>query len=174
MANDKDVNVVKGKKGFQPVTSGKKVPLAPEVPHTVGDTEDYDEDAHITTVFERFVHMQEQSAEEQHPDVEEVQRLAKMYEIPENHVFVSEPAVEKQQYNLYVVRPCTRGGCAEDYVIVASTEEWQVYRQGGFAQDAFPTLDAGAREILISGCCPECFARMFPSGMVTLEDEEYW
>ena len=36
--------------------------------------------------------------------------------------------------------------------------DWQ---NGELAQDAFPYLSANEREMLISGCCPRCWSKMF-------------
>lgn len=36
--------------------------------------------------------------------------------------------------------------------------DWQ---DGELAQDAFPYLSANEREMLISGCCPRCWDKMF-------------
>ena len=36
--------------------------------------------------------------------------------------------------------------------------DWQ---DGELAQDAFPYLSASEREMLISGCCPRCWDKMF-------------
>jgi len=38
--------------------------------------------------------------------------------------------------------------------------EWQA---GKYIQDALPELDADMRELLISGTCPTCWDKMFPS-----------
>lgn len=39
----------------------------------------------------------------------------------------------------------------------------EAYRNGAKAQDAFPSLKATEREILISGICPTCWDEMFNS-----------
>ena len=47
--------------------------------------------------------------------------------------------------------------------------DWQ---EGKLAQDAFPYLSAGDRELLVSGICPLCWDRMFSIPDDEDEDDE--
>lgn len=51
---------------------------------------------------------------------------------------------------------CGRGNEVE----VNETDYWD-WEDGMLAQDAFPYLSAGEREMLISGCCPTCQDKIF-------------
>lgn len=47
--------------------------------------------------------------------------------------------------------------------IEADPTEWAAfYESRMFAQDAFPSMSPGDRELLISGTCGPCFEAMFP------------
>jgi hypothetical protein len=54
-------------------------------------------------------------------------------------------------------KPCPF--CGKQSVLLVSYEGYLKYREGAFIQDAFPTLSPDARELLISGTCPECWDR---------------
>ena len=58
-----------------------------------------------------------------------------------------------------VVTRCPICGSA-NYIAVNEMDylDWQ---DGKLAQDAFPYLNADAREMLISGICPDCWERTF-------------
>lgn len=57
--------------------------------------------------------------------------------------------------NVVYSGPCVRCGKGQQAVVkLDNVYEWE---QGSLIQDAFPYLDAGEREFLISGICPVCF-----------------
>lgn len=52
--------------------------------------------------------------------------------------------------------------CKTDHVIAVEYLDWVGWKfQGVYAQNAFPFLDDGQRELLISGTCGPCFDEMF-------------
>jgi len=51
--------------------------------------------------------------------------------------------------------------CDRDIPLVVQLEDLEKYNNGAFVQDAFPYLNAGDRELIISGTCSECFDKMF-------------
>lgn len=53
------------------------------------------------------------------------------------------------------------GVCRKTHTVVVPTEDYKKWKAGAFVQDAFPYLDAGTRELFISGVCDECFTKMF-------------
>lgn len=55
---------------------------------------------------------------------------------------------------------CPQCGAVHD--INVELKDYNDYQTGKHPQDAFPYLDAGQREMLISGICPECWERLFP------------
>ncbi len=52
-------------------------------------------------------------------------------------------------------------------ILDATDEEFAAWDSGVLIQDAMPRLSVNDREMLISGCCPKCWDKMWPS-----EDEE--
>ena len=54
--------------------------------------------------------------------------------------------------------------CGKLVSITAPASNWEARKSGARVQDAFPALDADAREILTSGICGECFDEMFSDG----------
>lgn len=58
-----------------------------------------------------------------------------------------------------VVTQCPFCGCANE-IEVNESDYWD-WDDGVLAQVAFPYLSADEREMLISGICPDCWARMF-------------
>ena len=52
--------------------------------------------------------------------------------------------------------------CQTQYTLYVDAKDWEDYTdRDKLAQDAFPYLDAGQRELIISGICGECFDRIF-------------
>jgi hypothetical protein len=49
------------------------------------------------------------------------------------------------------------GGCKKDYSIIVNQDDFEEWRKGKLAQDAFPYLSAGERELLITAFCGDCF-----------------
>lgn len=62
--------------------------------------------------------------------------------------------------------------CGEEHTVEVRLEDYHAYRQGGLAQDCFPYLSAGEREMLISGVCPQCWDDMFGSDEAEALDYE--
>jgi hypothetical protein len=63
------------------------------------------------------------------------------------------------------------GQCLTVYTLTVSGEGFRVWNmgQGAYVQDAFPELDAGQRELLVSGICGSCFDALVPP-----EDDPMW
>ena len=51
--------------------------------------------------------------------------------------------------------------CARITVVEVSETALVAYLNGELAQNAFPDLPASEREVIISGLCPACQAKMF-------------
>lgn len=70
----------------------------------------------------------------------------------------------KAQYN-YETKTVTFTGdclhCKKPQTLTVSPDQFRAYETGVLIQDAFPHLDAGQREYLISGICGPCFDAMF-------------
>lgn len=60
--------------------------------------------------------------------------------------------------------------CGAVSVVVVNAEDFEAWQNGELVQNAFPYLDANEREALVSGICPDCWDRMFPSS----DDDEDW
>lgn len=58
--------------------------------------------------------------------------------------------------------------CGQGHSVWVNELDYLDWEDGELAQNAFPYLSAGEREILITGICPSCWDGMFSSG----EDEE--
>lgn len=58
--------------------------------------------------------------------------------------------------------------CEVDFLIIVPLAGMKAWDNGAFIQDAFPDMDMGTRELLISGTCGSCFDAMIEDG-----DEEY-
>lgn len=51
--------------------------------------------------------------------------------------------------------------CNKTYVLNINETGWKEWESGEFIQDALPDLEAGERELLISGTCDECWKQFF-------------
>jgi len=51
--------------------------------------------------------------------------------------------------------------CNKTYVLNINETGWKEWESGEFIQDALPDLEAGERELLISGTCHECWKKFF-------------
>lgn len=51
--------------------------------------------------------------------------------------------------------------CGKKVPLMVTIDSLIAFQDGIYAQDAFPYLSAGEREILVSGTCNECFENMF-------------
>ena len=56
--------------------------------------------------------------------------------------------------------------CLKVKTVVVRPDDYDAWKRGKYAQDAFPYLTDDQRELLISATCGPCFDEMFP------EDEE--
>lgn len=53
--------------------------------------------------------------------------------------------------------------CQTVYELELNPQALMEWQGGKFAQDAFPDLTSGQRELLISGTCDTCWNRFFPN-----------
>lgn len=53
--------------------------------------------------------------------------------------------------------------CGKHVALRVDPEDVERHRNGVLAQDAFPYLPPALRELLISGTCPDCYAKLCPS-----------
>ena len=60
-----------------------------------------------------------------------------------------------------VAVPCRL--CQEVTDLTVNAEGFVNWQAGEYIQDALPELSADMRELLISGTCPTCWEKMFPS-----------
>ena len=51
--------------------------------------------------------------------------------------------------------------CRHANEVAVNEMDYFDWDDGELAQNAFPYLSAGEREMLISGCCPTCWNKMF-------------
>ena len=51
--------------------------------------------------------------------------------------------------------------CGRENEVEVNHMDYLDCQNGELAQDAFPYLSANEREMLISGCCPRCWDKMF-------------
>ena len=51
--------------------------------------------------------------------------------------------------------------CGHENEVEVNHMDYLDWQNGELAQDAFPYLSANEREMLISGCCPRCWEKMF-------------
>jgi len=51
--------------------------------------------------------------------------------------------------------------CGAQSVIHVRVKDYEKWMEGTHVQDAFPYIDSGYRELLISGTCPKCWDDMF-------------
>ena len=58
-----------------------------------------------------------------------------------------------------VFTTCPFCGCENE--VEVNHMDYLDWQDGELAQDAFPYLSANEREMLISGCCPRCWNKMF-------------
>jgi hypothetical protein len=56
---------------------------------------------------------------------------------------------------------CTCVSCKQTSIVFVPMHQFNAWRNGALAQDAFPYLHADQRELLISGTCPDCFEKLF-------------
>ena len=56
--------------------------------------------------------------------------------------------------------------CDTQHEIWVEDDDYKAWENGKMCQDAFPYLDAGQREILISGTCGRCFDLLFEADCV--------
>lgn len=52
--------------------------------------------------------------------------------------------------------------CTELHFISVEKDDFDRYKNGEKVQNAFPYLNDGQRELIISQLCNECFDKMFP------------
>ena len=58
-----------------------------------------------------------------------------------------------------LIRKCQ--GCGGTYRITVYEDDLIAWENGAFIQSVMPYLSADERELLISGFCGDCFAKMF-------------
>ena len=51
--------------------------------------------------------------------------------------------------------------CGHENEVEVNHMDYLDWQNGELVQDAFPYLSANEREMLISGCCPRCWDKMF-------------
>ena len=51
--------------------------------------------------------------------------------------------------------------CGRENEVEVNHMDYLDWQNGELAQDAFPYPSANEREMLISGCCPRCWDKMF-------------
>ena len=61
--------------------------------------------------------------------------------------------------------------CGEEFDVDVFSDDYLSWLDGELAQNAFPYLAPEARELLISGICPQCWKNMFCYGEEVEDDE---
>ena len=64
--------------------------------------------------------------------------------------------------------------CGKENFLTLSADDFNAWQNGMSVQDAFPYLSADEREGLITGICPECWDKMFPSDDPEEDWEDEW
>lgn len=60
---------------------------------------------------------------------------------------------------------CVCPFCGEAHIVTVDAIDYVAWESGSvLVQNAFPYLSADEREMLISGICPRCWAKMFGDG----------
>jgi len=67
--------------------------------------------------------------------------------------------VRYNRHEVCIVTTCPFCGHANE--VEVNEMDYLDWQDGKMAQDAFPYLSADEREKLISGCCPQCWDKMF-------------
>ena len=73
-------------------------------------------------------------------------------------------------YDKHMICQCRL--CKECSAVSVRQTDFDAWRDGKFAQDAFPYLSNGDREILISNTCNNCWQDLFGTMDDDNEDEE--
>lgn len=60
--------------------------------------------------------------------------------------------------NIVISIQCIK--CEKDFDILVHEADYEAWRNGVYAQDAFPYHNAATRELLISQICGKCFDKM--------------
>ena len=63
------------------------------------------------------------------------------------------------EYELFTTKPCPE--CGESSVVKLPLNGYRAWRAGAYVQEAFPTMSAGDREMLITGTHPACWSAVF-------------
>lgn len=71
---------------------------------------------------------------------------------------------------IYATKPCP--GCDKQFKLDLDPAAVASWRDGAYAQDVFPELSVGERELLISGTCPPCWDAMFGTDDEYEDDED--
>ena len=83
---------------------------------------------------------------------------------------MNEPTFENQYDGSYRVSQLCTSGCGITTEATVTSAAVFAWRQGAFAQDAFPELSADEREALfISGICSTCWNYLFPGSDIEVE-----
>ena len=65
--------------------------------------------------------------------------------------------INHKEVCVFTTCPC----CGRENEVEVNHTDYLDWQNGELAQDAFPYLSANEREMLISGCCPRCWNKMF-------------
>ena len=63
------------------------------------------------------------------------------------------------EYELFTTKPCPE--CGESSVITLPLNGYRAWRAGAYIQEAFRTMSAADREMLITGTHPVCWDKLF-------------
>lgn len=77
------------------------------------------------------------------------------------------PVIKLEKITRVTTKPCPV--CGATSIMDVASEGYAKWKGGGLIQDALPELDAGAREMLITGIHPDCWRKVFGPD----EEEEY-
>lgn len=61
--------------------------------------------------------------------------------------------------NMTIMVRCIR--CRKDKKVVVPEDGYDLWQRGEYIQNAMPTVSASDRELLLSGCCGECYDKLF-------------
>lgn len=73
--------------------------------------------------------------------------------------FIKQTAYDRDEDIIYLDVKCVF--CGKPHFIMVYGDDFTAWQNGKHAQDAFPYLSVNDREMLISGCCSQCWDKMF-------------
>lgn len=71
----------------------------------------------------------------------------------------------------YTTRPCTV--CGHTTTVPLDADAYTQWKNGAYVQDAFRSMSADERELLISGTHSECWAKLFDDEDPVIDESDF-